>query len=124
MIQFQVVVLGFSDSFISCYRDDMALFKIEFHFPFFCPFIKCVKIFLECSCVCLRLKSYIHYGVISKESNCRSNIVWNVVNVKKGIGRDHASTEPWHRFTYSAVHLVYVTHLNKIGRMSVIYKIE
>ena len=28
-------VLGFSDSFISCYRDDMALFKIEAHFPFF-----------------------------------------------------------------------------------------
>ena len=23
------------------------------------------------------------YGVIGKESNCRSNIVWNVVNVKK-----------------------------------------
>ena len=28
-------VLGFIDSFISCYRDDMALFKIEFHFHFF-----------------------------------------------------------------------------------------
>ena len=75
-------VLGFSDSFISCNRDDMALFKVETHFPFLCPFVECVKVFLECSCVYLRLKSYIHYGVISKESNCRSNIVWNVVNVK------------------------------------------
>ena len=75
-------VLGFNDSFISCCRDDMALFKIEFHFPFFCPFIECVKIFLECSCVCLRLNSYTH-GVISKKSNSRSNIVWDVVNVKK-----------------------------------------
>ena len=28
-------VLGFGDSFISCYRDDMALFKIEFHIPVF-----------------------------------------------------------------------------------------
>ena len=28
-------VLSLSDSFISCYRDDMALFKIEAHFPFF-----------------------------------------------------------------------------------------
>ena len=34
----------------------MAPFKIKFHFQFICPFIKCVKIFLECSCVCLRLK--------------------------------------------------------------------
>ena len=33
-------------------------------------FIECVKVFLECSCVYLRLNSYIHYGVISKESNC------------------------------------------------------
>ena len=57
--------------------------RLNLIFNFCCPFIKCVKIFLECSCVCLRLKSYIHYGVISKESNCRSNIVWNVVNVKK-----------------------------------------
>ena len=81
-------VLGLSDSFISCNRDDMALFKVETHFPFLCPFVECVKVFLECSCVYLRLKSYIHYGVISKESNCRSNIVWNVVNVKKEIGRD------------------------------------
>ena len=36
-------VLGFCDSFISCYRDDMALFKMEAHFPFVCPFIECVK---------------------------------------------------------------------------------
>ena len=27
-------VLGLSDSFISCYRDDMALFKIEANFQF------------------------------------------------------------------------------------------
>ena len=27
-------VLSLSDSFFSCYRDDMALFKIEAHFPF------------------------------------------------------------------------------------------
>ena len=85
-------VLGFSDSFISCNRDDMALFKVETHFPFLCPFVECVKVFLECSCVYLRLKSYIHYGVISKESNCRSNIVWNVVNVKRN--RQGPSTEP------------------------------
>ena len=79
-------VLSLSDSFISCYRDDMALFKIEAHFPFFCPFVECVKVFLEWRKTLspyLRLKSYIHYGAISKESNCRSNIVWNVVNVKK-----------------------------------------
>ena len=76
-------VLGFNDSFVSYYRNDTTLFQIEFHFPILCPFIKFVKIFLECSCVCLRLKSRIHYGVISKESNCTCNIVWNVVNVKK-----------------------------------------
>ena len=46
-------VLGLSDSFISCYTDDMALFKIEAHFPFFGPFIECVKVFLECSCIYL-----------------------------------------------------------------------
>ena len=28
-------VLGLSDSLISRYRDDMALFKIEAHFPFY-----------------------------------------------------------------------------------------
>ena len=76
-------VLGFNDSFVSCYRNDMALFQIEFNVPVFCPFIKFEKIFLECSCVCLRLKCYIHYGVISKKSNCRNNIVWNVVNVNE-----------------------------------------
>ena len=59
----------------------VALFKVEFHFPFLCPFIECVKIFLECSCVCLRLKCYIHYGVISKESNCRSNL--DAIHVKE-----------------------------------------
>ena len=35
-------VLSLSDSFNSCYRDDMALFKIEADFPFFCPFVECV----------------------------------------------------------------------------------
>ena len=35
-------VLSLSDSFISCYRDDMSLFKIEAHFPFFCPLVECV----------------------------------------------------------------------------------
>ena len=75
VIQFQVVVLealDFNDSFISYYRDDIAVFKIEFHVPIVCPFIEFVKTFLECSCVYLRLKSYIHYGVISKKSNCRN----------------------------------------------------
>ena len=82
-------VLGFiNDSFVSCYKNDMAFFQIEFHVPIFCSFITFVKIFLACSCVCLRLKGCIHYGVISKESNWGSNIVWNVVNVKKEIGRD------------------------------------
>ena len=49
-------VLGFNDSCVSCYRDDMALFQIEFHVHFFGPLIKFVKIFLERSYVCLRLK--------------------------------------------------------------------
>ena len=31
----------------------------------------------------------IYIMVSSAESNCGSNIVYNVVNVKKGIGRDH-----------------------------------
>ena len=82
-------VLGFNDSFVSCYRDNMALYQIEFHVPIFCPFFKFVKILLERSWGCLRLNSYIHYGVISKESNCRTNIVRNVVNVRKEyLGRD------------------------------------
>ena len=33
-------VLGFRDSFISCNRDDMALFKVETNFPFLCPFVE------------------------------------------------------------------------------------
>ena len=36
----------------------MARLQIEFHVPIFYPFIKFVKIFLERSCVCLKLKSY------------------------------------------------------------------
>ena len=75
-------VLGFNDSFVSCYSDDMALFKIEFHVPFFSIYQVCEE-FSGAQLCLFRLKSYIHYGVISKESNCGSNIVWNVVNVKK-----------------------------------------
>ena len=35
------LVLGFNDSFISCYRDDMTPFKIEFHIPFFLIYQVC-----------------------------------------------------------------------------------
>ena len=35
-------VLSLSDSFIFGYRDDMALFKIEAHFPFFCVHLSSV----------------------------------------------------------------------------------
>ena len=30
-------VLGFSDSFVSCYKDDMAFFQIEFHVQIYVP---------------------------------------------------------------------------------------
>ena len=40
-------MLGFNDSFVSCYRNDMARFQIKFHVPIFCPFIKFVKVLLE-----------------------------------------------------------------------------
>ena len=63
-------------------------FQIEFHVQGFCPFAKFVKIFMEHSCDCLKLKSYIHYGVIS---NC-GTIVWNVVNVN--MNRHGPSTGP------------------------------
>ena len=66
-------------------------FQIEFHVPGFCPFTKSkfVNIFLEHSYVCIRLKSYLHNGVIS---NCGSNFVWNVVNVK--MNRQKQNTGP------------------------------
>ena len=37
---------------------------------------------------------FIYIMVSSADSNRRSNFVWNVVNVKKGIGRDQLNTEP------------------------------
>ena len=47
------------DSFVSCFMNDVTFFQIEFYVPFFCPFIKFVKIPLEHSCVCHRLKAVI-----------------------------------------------------------------
>ena len=47
----------------------MALLKIEAHFPLFCPFIECVKVFLECSCIYLiRLLRGIYIMVSSAKS--------------------------------------------------------
>ena len=60
----------------------MALFKIEAHFPFFVPLSSVLRSSWSAAAFILGLRA-IYIMVISKESNCRSNIVWNVVNVKK-----------------------------------------
>ena len=47
------VLVFINDSFVSCYKNDMALFQIEFHVQIVCPFIKFMKIFLKRRALCL-----------------------------------------------------------------------
>ena len=62
--------------------------KLKLIFHFLVHLLSVLRSSWSAAAFILGLKAIYIMVSSEKESNCRSNIVWNVVNVKKGIGRD------------------------------------